>query len=744
MYCSWRHAPPDSSTGVSMAAATLRNPITFPDTGLLSSIIHELTVARRNVSSYPKGHPVVTSSCEKVAGLFAQLFDSRDELTMGVAKDSLVVDGHSFDCRMPVVRTFAKSLFSQRVALVTFQKGVTAKDVQIFSSILTEKRERNIARGGIEAVFRDAELQNVRVREIQYDAFHVKEDLSSEEAVEEGTLWESFVRELLRTDSPSSRITQLHDTFVGPEDLLGMIQGQPQDDQLCVVQCLADFLRTASRRGSLSTWERESFEKILSFVAGLDSELRRKFFEAVLLALESDADPALEILLHLPREVIQEVAQLCEENVLAATPLLRSVVERLAEHSPAGQDAVQRAEGGESGRTDGVERKLEVMFRETTGEEYIPVDYAQALTKLIALRDIPPPCENDLSELKQTLSNDCIEVAVSDIILDSFQCASGEQVEVLTRTLFDYSRYFLEIGDFRSLVNMYQRLRFTRCDPGHAARSVVHEMLKIFEETDFTREVLNGLDVWGREKFGEIASLIHIIGRPFVEPLLNRLAVEENRIVRRYCLDQLLTLAEEAREFVLARLKDERWYVVRNLLIILRHSGGPDLAMHLRRMAAHPHPKVRQQVLEMLLQLRDPEGDRLLLDDLTGTDPMVRLQAIQQAEKSAHPDIVAALLGILLRKGFSPESFTEKRASIRTLAEIGDPCAIPVLSKILAAWVFFRSSPRLALKKEIVQTLGRYHDPSAVELLNRIAQLRDPELSALARGQVRNLGRNRQ
>ena len=129
-----------------MDASTSESPLTSLDTGLLSKIIHEFNIARRYVSSYPKGHPVVTGSCERVAGLFHQLFDSRDELTMGIAKDSLVIDGHSFDRITPFARHFARSLFYHRVALVTFQKGLTPGEVERFNDIVTAKREQIAAR----------------------------------------------------------------------------------------------------------------------------------------------------------------------------------------------------------------------------------------------------------------------------------------------------------------------------------------------------------------------------------------------------------------------------------------------------------------------------------------------------------------------------------------------------------------------------------------------------------------------
>jgi HEAT repeat protein len=729
-----------------MDANASRNPLISPDTALLFSIIHELTIARRNVSSYPKGHPVVTGSCEKVAGLFNRLFESRDELTVGIARDSLFVDGRSFERLTPVVRAFAKSLLYHQVAVITFAKGLTAEEIAKFNIILTAKRENISASGGIETVVRDAGLPNLRIREIRYDDLHVSEDTVSADGNGEHcpvSLWESFVLEMLRADTPFFPISTVSDTVVGPEALLGIIQGQPHEDQLQGMERLALFLRRESRRANLLQQEKEAFAQIVDFIRTLPSELRRHFFDCVLDALEGDEAPVFDIVSHLPGELVLEAVQRCKVDGKTLPPLLLRVVEKLSAQSPTDQGSQPGTDGEDGEHSGGIQGTLETIFRETTGEEYIPADYLAKLTALISSRDIPVPGEGELAELKQTLSHECIEVAVSDIILDSFLFASEEQMEALKRNLLDYCRYFLETGDFRSLKKMYERLRESRFESVEAATSLKQDMLETFAEAGFTEEVLNGLTVWGREKYDEISSLIHSVGKPFVEPLLDRLAEEENRTVRRYCLEQLIRLAESAGESVLARLDDSRWYVVRNLLIILRQSGNPDLAVHLRRVAGHPHPKVRHMVIETYLHLRDPEGDRLLLDDLASADRVARSNAIQLAEKSVHPDIVTALLHILQQKGTSPDSAVEKKAVIRSLAAIGDPRALVVLDKILNKRSLFRSSFYLSLKREIVQTLVKYRDPSALKLLGKMAESRNRELSEQASEQLRSVRKDR-
>jgi HEAT repeat protein len=715
------------------------------DTDLLSAIIHELTVARRNVSAYPKGHPVVTGSCDKVVELFNRLFDSRDELTLGIAKDSLSFDGRSFERLTQVVQAFANSLFYHHIAVITFAKGLSAEEIEKFNGILSAKREAITASGGIEAVIRDAGLRNLQIREIRYDDLRVDEDtISGEENEKQESYlpWESLVLEMMQTSTSPLSISPGSDTTMAPQDLLGIIQGHPRNNQLQAMERLALFLGKGSHRGKLLHHEKEAFGKILHFISTLTPELREHFFECVLNALEDNDGPVLDILAKLPGEQVLEAVQRCGKVGRTVPPLLLRMVGKLSSLSVANSASGESTNEAAVEPDGGINGTIETIFRETTGEEFIPRDYQAKLTALISSRDISVPSDGDLAELMETLAYDCIEIAVSDIILESLLLASGEQLETLKRTLSDYCRYFLETGDFNSLNKMHQRLR-DGYESADAATASEQGPLALFTDTDFIAEVMNGLSVWGREKFAGISSLIQTVGKPFIEPLLDRLIEEENRLVRKFCLEQLTCLAELAGESVLARLDDSRWYVVRNLLIILQQSGCLDLAMNLRRVAGHSHPKVRQMVIEMYINLQDPEGDRLLLNDLTNEDKMVRLQAIQLAEKSVHPDVVTSLLHILQRKGTSPDAVMEKKAALHSLAEIGDPRALPVLEGILNKWSLFRPSFHLQIKMHILQTLIKYQEPSAFTLLVRTADSRNRELSRKALELVRSHGEDR-
>ena len=119
------------------------------DTRLLSDFIYELNIARRCGISYPQGHPRIQDSIKKVMGLLRQLLEFREKLTLGIARDVIVVDKSHLDKKNPVYRDYAKTLFQLGIAALTIHKNLTEEEFLQFNGILCLNRERVKEQGGV-------------------------------------------------------------------------------------------------------------------------------------------------------------------------------------------------------------------------------------------------------------------------------------------------------------------------------------------------------------------------------------------------------------------------------------------------------------------------------------------------------------------------------------------------------------------------------------------------------------------
>ena len=61
------------------------------DTMLLSKVVFALNIARHHIATYPPEHPVIATSLDKFLNYLGELLEFREELTIGVARDTLLI-----------------------------------------------------------------------------------------------------------------------------------------------------------------------------------------------------------------------------------------------------------------------------------------------------------------------------------------------------------------------------------------------------------------------------------------------------------------------------------------------------------------------------------------------------------------------------------------------------------------------------------------------------------------------------
>lgn len=712
-----------------------------PESVLLSTIVYEFNVSRRYVSAYPKGHPIVASSCGKLSSLFSRLFETRDAVTLGIAKDALILDTMPLSRQNPVFKDFARTLFSRGIAVITFLSGVNQEEILAFNGLLAERREQIRARGGIENCMSDSGISHILVTKIDYDAFHATEQPltrnDSDDSASPGTLWETLVNSLMEGGPTGSGSPAPHPDQVDPAELAEILNTRFRENSGEELESftgkIEEYLQFLSKN---ALWNRqsESLSKLSDLISRLKPELRRQLLETAFLSLATKGkSPTAPPTGPLDEAVLKILGDINANNAQLPT-LLLDLMRKLSEPVPD-----EEVTSGKNTRDIPIdpemEEKLKTIFREERREEFVPTPYLETLKTIIFSRTSEDNGQEDMLDLKTILENQSVESSVSSIIVESFKFASDELKDTMRLNLLDICHHFLDTGDFSSLDDIYLRLCCHGEAGGQDENSLRKEILDLFHSREFQEKTLDGLVIWGKEKYTEIGRLIQSVGKDFAPPLLERLAGEESISLRKYYLGQLIHMAGTAKEAVLARLGDSRWYFLRNLIIILQHSNEPDILPHLSPLVRHAHPLVRQKVREAYLHFGDPTGDRLLLEDLGSDDRETRLSAVQLAEKSRNPEIVNALLTILRKRGFSGADHSLKLAVISSLADIGDGRAVPELELLLNKKSLFRRKLLNRLKAEVVVSLHRYRDAKAHELLKRIARSEDPELAKLA---VRN------
>jgi hypothetical protein len=672
-----------------------------------ATFVAELIIFRRHLQHYPETHPSVATTLNKAMASFAPLVADGRAFTLGVARQGLLLQNEPLGAEIAKFREFAGTLSSFGVITISFCEGLQPEELHALNSIINLPRNEVWENGGIRHAFENAGIHSIKIQVIDPSVFTLSDEIGAGYPADP---WDIFVRKLLGgyfSASPE-RLMQL--ISATPAELAGefgaIIAGIPEEAHRQSIRNLADFFVTLANRQGIMGIQDDLLDKIASFVAGIPANLRYDFILNICKASENMTGFSEELLQRIPGDAFLEAMNSVASHGGNMPEMLLKLMQKLSAQagSTPDLDAAIAAQGGAE--------KVRVLLRESHVEEFVPPTYQKALMSILATDTLPAEAMQDLDKLNKTLEYDHLESKIGDIIFEIISeipaCERGDGVR---NNLMGLASHHLLNGDFNSLE---RTCRIILEEANEMQRAALFD-------PGFIQEILDAASLLGRDKFQNIRSIICTVGHPFVVPLMERLFAEENRSLRRLWFDCIGDLGEMVRSAALERLNDERWFVVRNLIIILRAFSDQEVQRQVRRLVNHPHPRVRKEALKSLLVYSDTMADKLLLQDLDSNDPARKLAAIQIAELSGNPDVVHKLLAILDSSGFREYGLEIKSSVVQALASIGSPQALPKMKEILSSVRLLHAGKHAQLKIAIIRALPRFPAPLSRPMLEEIA-----------------------
>lgn len=230
--------------------------------------------------------------------------------------------------------------------------------------------------------------------------------------------------------------------------------------------------------------------------------------------------------------------------------------------------------------------------------------------------------------------------------------------------------------------------------------------------------------------------LLHPMGIAAAKPMLEVLAESRLRATRRIVLERLARLGNEIAPLVETRLRDSRWFVVRNMLNLLREAGCTDSLRATQRFMQHTDPRVRREAVHLLL-LNPLVADDALIAGLRDGDKTV-LRVALQAARSRMPEAAVPVLAqrVVEDITFPPEF---RVMALHTLGCASSALALDALLAYAQGGRSMLGRSKLAKKSpEMIAALGGLarswrHDRRARALLDVARRSRDPQISDAVR-----------
>lgn len=281
-------------------------------------------------------------------------------------------------------------------------------------------------------------------------------------------------------------------------------------------------------------------------------------------------------------------------------------------------------------------------------------------------------------------------------------------------------------GDWPTVLAILQRLvREAADEQDEVQRRRYRQVVRALGSRPVIR-ALAGLS--GEGTRASVSEVLQAIGAEATATLLDLMA-DADTIKDRREYFTLLSRMREGTDAIVARLNDERWYVIRNVAELcgeLRLRGAaPRLANHVE----HPDARVRRAVAGALARSGSTQAATPLRQMLHDPEPTVRLQAVQSLEGPT-AKALSMTLAVLLDEESHPDVQRELHLA---LGRIGSTEALQALVRSSKPGRAFFGRKPTELRLAAVEGLALCGTPAAIDALRDLVDDRDTRVRDAAR-----------
>ncbi|MGD0484402.1 MAG: hypothetical protein ABSB58_07085 [Gemmatimonadales bacterium] len=687
----------------------------------LSDFLIEFSIALHKHAMYPGDHPTLAPAAEAVARRLLGLLSERGQLSLGVARHQLIIEGMATDPKHPVLKELANRLHRHHLGAVQFTQGATPAEVDDVLKILAEDADRGGEPLGLGPLTRLAQWPHIRLYPLTFDRLEL---VAGEEGDESGgtagvtggrtaQLWVGLARAALagtdvdrpapppepqafRPDgeSPPEEEKPPEDGSVAePAAVARAIEAHERGtayDQVIVGYLLqiANELKTASGSGALALKKRmsrlvsaldgDTLKRLLDM--GGDLSQRRQFI------LDASQGMAVDAVLDLVKAASGEGAPISGAMLRMLTKMGHH-----AERLPMSRRPIAETE---------LRDQISELVRGWALADPNPDSYALALQKMAHASPTLVTAEDAqfTPEPERILKMACEVNAV------------GEALDRAVDELVGNHRY-------GAVLDVLERAPA----PGAAATRIGARAIT----PDAVRAVLAASPV----DLALLDRLISRLGIAAADPLLDVLAEAESRQARRAILDRLQRFGDELAPKLIVRLADERWYVLRNALFLAAEMPEPPEGLNAAAFRQHPDQRVRREAYRLLF--RDPvERTRSLCMALSDPEPGLQRLALAATGEGGCPD---PALPLVVTIASDPDQESDVRVgAIRVLAAHGSRMALDALLRLteIRRRSIFDAMRSTAMPAEFLAALGALAafpaERRARERLEAASRIRDP------------------
>jgi HEAT repeat protein len=645
-----------------------------------------------------------------------------------------------------VFKEFAAAMKLHDIAAVTFQRGVQPDELARFFGVISKLPKDVSASGGIEAAFSRASLQHVSTRRVDYSQFCLTDEAETSMVTPEDKsggadqIWQDFISHFMSgTLSPSEEGVPILDLEkYSPVQLAKALNS----GQVGTATALNTYDRIVSRHLRYTTSKEGPAGGRQGGLGGmnlllqeLSPELRRQFLSVTFSHCAPGRNiPEAEALLQgLPRDFVVEMLLQASKEGKEISPSLLSLVQKITNIDGIGA-------GPSLADTSGVpvqisREKLQQLFKREDYENFVVPEYDAMLQHIVETPRTDPDAAYPMDSYLETLQSPHLDIQIARVVMVFLETAvSREEYKDYADQLLAAMPALIKFGAFEILLVIFRTFsRHQREKSDVNIRSAAEAALERMKSPELVTKSIRMVDRMKTPDDGNGHAFLIAMGAVIVPEAVSILAARESPVEDDPLHGVLGNFRKETISEVKKRLKDTRFHVVNNMLLLLQALNAKEATALLRPFLDHSDVIVRMQALKTLLDFRGPGAAFHLRRGIQSHRLDISSRAIDWAGEYRVQEVVPDLLSKTKRIAiFRSDLYTNEKI-IRALGMIGDPSSVDPLVKLVdRAFTLYRKQ-LVRMRRALFESLEGYPYSAVISLIKTGYRSRDREIRHICR-----------
>lgn len=722
----------------------------------VSTLARTLVTAARSWTLYPREHPAVSASLERLRVALAEA-GSGHGFTFGVTPETLLVEGIAAPADGPVAEA-ANWLHRRDILQLAFAHDVPLPELVALLSLLGEEIDAVRQRGGPAQAWSALGHGSIAIEQIDFTSVFEDREVESP-ARRKDDLWRSIVRAVTDKhktldEAVQKRLLEISGDALAIGDLAqDVIAPNYSADGSPMLTSQAAAVIAAYRHlvGIVQVMEPARRTEVMQNLAAATANLDPRVVLHMMAAPEDagaapGAVPTGEIKRGLADAFDDyKVAQLLATTLAIdgqATGRLAGVFDTIAPDEPRKRRVLtltrtllSESSFGQTTQFQTLWTSMEELLLTYNEKPFVSAAYKTGLDQVGTRAEaMAAEVGDEFAGLIGTLGQDNVRklsaiLLVDLLALERDKARAGE----VARDVAALGEDLLLAGDYESARTVAQALARHAADARSIASEGSRVAIEALVQTAAFHEMVDLLGEMSDAEFALVRGICEAIGPAAVDALRTALDVEQPTIARQRATEIITGYGARAIGRLAPLVDSPHWYARANACELLGRVGSGDAVPLLQPLLRGGDPRVLRPAVRALASISDPAAARSVHTVLRAATGEQRRAVVDALVAERDPRVVPVLVCILNESEPLGADHQIVLEALGALGNVGRDEAVPHVARVMQRRSWLARKKTRALKEASLQTLRAIGSPAAVGVIGEAATKGDRLLRKLAR-----------